>query len=332
MDADTAEMLRGTLRGVLSESTGGAVLDRLGELGWEGVVADDPEASYGALFEEQGRALARSPALDLVVLDALRPLLGDPDAGTAMAYPRPPAAGEPTATAKLGARVEVTVDAVALDGFDRARQIVVPVQANGGTAVAVLDRGDWLSVTPLGGLDPSAGWVRLTGDLTVDADRVHHGDEAAAAWAEACRAARRALGHELVGIAERMLEIAVDHVRDRYQFGRPIGSFQAPKHRLAEVLVTLSAAKDGLHEAWHSDEPIVADVARSLAGRAQAEAARQGQQVCGGIGFTTEFPLFGYVRRGGVLDALLGSWRAQRVAVGERLLRDRTVPRVPEFR
>jgi alkylation response protein AidB-like acyl-CoA dehydrogenase len=95
------------------------------------------------------------------------------------------------------------------------------------------------------------------------------------------------------------------------------------------VLVTLSAAKAALHESWaNADDPLVATVARSIAGRAHAEASRHGQQVCGGIGFTWEFGLHAYIRRGGLLDTLLGSWRGQRVSVGEHVIAAGEAPRV----
>jgi alkylation response protein AidB-like acyl-CoA dehydrogenase len=171
--------------------------------------------------------------------------------------------------------------------------------------------------------------VQVEGRTTVPAGQIVGGAEAADAWRTAVDWARRAQGHELVGITERMLEIAVEHVKDRHQFGRPIGSFQAVKHRLAEALVALTAARLALAEAWRDDSEPLARVARVLAGRAQAETAAHCLQVCGGIGFTWEFPLRGYVRRGALVEALLGSWRSLRADVGRELVRTQVVPRLP---
>jgi hypothetical protein len=294
----------------------GNVLDRLAELGWDDVVAEDPEASIGSLFEEQGRQLAASPVLDTVVLSAL----GDVAERAAVVYPAVSNGDRPSAC--IDSRGVLELSGVALAGFDRASRLVAPVPAEDGVALAIADVGDWLSVRPIGGMDPSAGWVAVTGRAPAS---VVEGD----AWKGAVVAARRAIGHELVGMTDRILEIAVEHVKSRVQFGRPIGANQAVKHRLAEVLVTLSAAKAALHESWaNADDPLVATVARSIAGRAHAEASRHGQQVCGGIGFTWEFGLHAYIRRGGLLDTLLGSWRGQRVSVGEHVIAAGEAPRV----
>lgn len=329
MDAETSQMLRTTLRQVLAETSGAAVPARLDELGWNQVVADDAAASIGALFEEQGRALCPSPALDSVVVDALQPVLGAEVAGAAVLYPALEAGAEPSSIAKPGAMLELDVNGVALPGLERSERIVVPVSLDGEIALCVLEREGSLAVRPAGGLDPSAGWLRIEGTVTLTQGCVLGGTEAGAAWAVALAAAYRAQGHELVGMTDRILEIAVDHVTNRYQFGRAIGSFQAVKHRLAEVLVTQIAARSALRDAWADDRPPLATVARILAGRAQDEAARQGLQVCGAIGFTWEFPLHHYVRRGAMLDALLGSWRSLRVDLGRDLIAAGRVPRLP---
>jgi alkylation response protein AidB-like acyl-CoA dehydrogenase len=128
-----------------------------------------------------------------------------------------------------------------------------------------------------------------------------------------------------------MLDLAVGHATERHQFGRPIGSFQAVKHRLADVFVLTTAARAALHESWRADDPMVSAIARSLAARAHAEACRQCQQVMGGMGFTSEVPLHRYLRRGGLLDTLLGTGRALRTEIGSRILTERTVPRIPKF-
>ena len=137
-----------------------------------------------------------------------------------------------------------------------------------------------------------------------------------------------ALGHELVGLARAMLELARRHALDRVQFGRPIGSFQAVRHRLAESLVALEAADGLLSAAWEDPSPVTAAMAKGLAGRSARTVARHAQQVLAGIGFTAEHPLHRYVRRTIVLDQLLGASsvltraarrrraRAHRVAAG----------------
>lgn len=82
--------------------------------------------------------------------------------------------------------------------------------------------------------------------------------------------ARRALSFELVGVVREMVAIAVDHATERHQFGRPIGSFQAVQHRLAEAKVALEAADQAAQRSLHSDDALVATMAKLLAGRPAA--------------------------------------------------------------
>ena len=119
-------------------------------------------------------------------------------------------------------------------------------------------------------------------------------------------AGRRALGWWLTGVGRAMLALARSHALDRVQFGRPIASFQAVRHRLAETLVALDGAEATLLAA--SDEA-GSMLAKAAAGHAALTAARHCQQVLGGIGFTAEHGLHRHVRRALVLDGLLGSAR-----------------------
>ncbi len=131
---------------------------------------------------------------------------------------------------------------------------------------------------------------------------------------------RIALGWWLVGSSRAMLTLARTHALDRTQFGKPIASFQAVRHRLAETLVaiegaeaTLTAATVDLHTdstVPHDDSLLRALLAKAAAGRAALITCRHTQQVHGGIGFTAEHSLHRHIRRAHMLDALLGSSRA----------------------
>ncbi|MFD0901985.1 acyl-CoA dehydrogenase family protein [Actinomadura sediminis] len=123
-------------------------------------------------------------------------------------------------------------------------------------------------------------------------------------------AGRRALGWWLAGTGRAMLRLAREHALDRAQFGRPIASFQAVRHRLAETLVALEGAEAAL-AAPHdpADADLAALLGKAAAGRAALTAARHCQQVLGGIGFTEEHGLHRHVRRALVLDGLLGGSR-----------------------
>ena len=103
-----------------------------------------------------------------------------------------------------------------------------------------------------------------------------------------------------------MLSLARQHALDRVQFGRPVASFQAIRHRLAETLVAIEGAEATLQS---TDDDLSSLLAKAAAGQAALTTARHCQQVLGGIGFTAEHELHRHVRRALVLDGLLGSTR-----------------------
>lgn len=119
-------------------------------------------------------------------------------------------------------------------------------------------------------------------------------------------AGRRALGWWLVGSSRAMLSLTRQHALDRVQFGRPIASFQAVRHRLAETLVAVEGAESTLRAAT---DDLGCLLAKAAAGQAALTAAKHCQQVMGGIGFTAEHDLHRHVKRVMVLDGLLGSAR-----------------------
>lgn len=330
MDTESREMLRKTVRHLLTTTDAAQVPASLDELGWDDVAADDPEAAWGALFEEQGALPCSTAALDALVLPALAGALRTDAlpastlstasvAKVAVAYPDPRRGAAPTSTLSDG---RVVLNGIAVATASRATRWLVPLSCG-----VALVRADGVQLTPITGIDVDAGWSRVAGSAVVE-DVVESAD-ASAAWAQAVRLARLGLGHEIVGNTARMLDIAVEHVKGRVQFGVAIGSFQAVKHRLADVHVALEAARAALHEAWQSGDATVAAVAGSLAAKAHGDASKHCMQVCGGIGFTWEFPLHQHVRRGMLLDVLLGSGKSQRVEIGQRLLRERVSPRLP---
>ena len=110
------------------------------------------------------------------------------------------------------------------------------------------------------------------------------------------------------------------------QFGRPIGSFQAVRHRLAESLIALEAADSLLAAAWDDPSPVLAAMAKGMAGRAARTAARHCQQVLAGIGFTAEHPFHRFFRRVVVLDQLLGAGTALTRQLGTDVLATGTLP------
>jgi hypothetical protein len=144
-------------------------------------------------------------------------------------------------------------------------------------------------------------------------------------------AGRHALGWWLVGASRAMLSLARQHALDRRQFGRPVASFQAIRHRLAETLVAVEGAEATLVAA--ADEPTDLGflLAKAAAGQAALIAARHCQQVVGGIGFTAEHELHRHVKRALVLDGMLGSARELTREAGATLRAKRCAPRLADL-
>jgi hypothetical protein len=143
----------------------------------------------------------------------------------------------------------------------------------------------------------------------------------------ALAAGRVAGGGWLLGSGRAMLALARQHAVDRVQFGKPIASFQAVRHKLADTLVALDGAEAVLRAAAPG-ENLSALLAKAAAGRAALLAARHCQQVLGGIGFTAEHPLHHHVKRALVLDCLLGSTRELTREAGRVVLASGSAPRL----
>ena len=138
-------------------------------------------------------------------------------------------------------------------------------------------------------------------------------------------AGRRALGWWLVGTSRAMLTLARRHALDRVQFGRPVASFQAVRHRLAETLVAIEGAEATLGA---TTDDFGSLLAKAAAGQAALTAAKHCQQVLGGIGFTAEHELHRHVKRALLLDGLLGSARELTREAGARLRAKGSAPRL----
>lgn len=163
----------------------------------------------------------------------------------------------------------------------------------------------------------------LGGDLPIR--RVPEGDPVPLA------AGRRALGWWLVGTGRAMLSLAREHALARQQFGRPVASFQAIRHRLAETLVAVEGAEATLLAAAAEPDDLGCLLAKAAAGQAALTAARHCQQVLGGIGFTAEHELHRHLERALVLDGLLGSARELTREAGALLRASGSAPRLADL-
>jgi hypothetical protein len=144
-------------------------------------------------------------------------------------------------------------------------------------------------------------------------------------------AGRHALGWWLVGAGRAMLSLGRQHALDRSQFGRPVASFQAIRHRLAETLVGIEGAEATLVTAAAEPDDLSFLLAKAAAGQAALTAARHCQQVLAGIGFTAEHELHRHIKRALVLDAMLGSSRELTREAGKALRSRGFAPRLAQL-
>jgi hypothetical protein len=297
------------MRGVLANGDGAPLPHRLGALGWDELIASEPAAAIGALCEEHGRACASARALDVVVAAALDAPL---DTGAAVVHPALATGDDPPGKAENGA---LLVDGRALD--PDATTLLVPT-ADG---VGVVARKE-LSIVRHEGFDEALGMTTVAGSVAAALE--YRGGS----WPAVVDAARRALAHELIGVAEASLALAVEHVTRRHQFGHPIAAFQSVRHRLADVHVAITAARCAADAAWAESGFVTSAAAKALAGRAALMATRDAQQVCGALGFTWEHTLHRYLRRAWMLDALYGTATELQRRIGALLAQTGEVPRV----
>jgi hypothetical protein len=209
---------------------------------------------------------------------------------------------------ETGAHAPVLNDVV-LRAAGREGGSTVPLPFAGGSWI-VWERTDQPSST-------------LGGDLPIH--RVGQGDPVPVA------AGRHALGWWLVGTSRAMLSLARQHAVDRVQFGRPVASFQAIRHRLAETLVAVEGAEATLVAAAAEPDDLSYLLAKAAAGQAALIAARHCQQVLGGIGFTAEHELHRHIKRSLVLDAMLGSSRELTREAGVALRAKGFAPRLAQL-
>ena len=135
-----------------------------------------------------------------------------------------------------------------------------------------------------------------------------------------------ALAAEQVGGAQACLDMAVQYAKDRVQFGRPIGSFQAIKHKCADMLLEVESAKSAAYYAgWAASElndelPSVASLAKAYCSEAYFHAAAENIQIHGGIGFTWEHPAHLYFKRAKSSELLFGDPTYHREQLAQRIV------------
>jgi alkylation response protein AidB-like acyl-CoA dehydrogenase len=336
-------------------TTPDALWAQMVELGWPALTV--PEAAGGlgmgavelaVVVEELGRVLAPGPFVATVTQFA--PVVaeaGSPDQQER--FLGGVAAGEMTGTlALVEANGSIDVGRVAatatrdghgfvLEGTKAmvvdaptADEIVVVARTPGtsgadGVGAFVVPRAD-VGVEPVEPLDPSRPLGRVTlGGVRVTADRVlgEPGPATATAVGRAVEMAVTALAVETVGAAQAIFDITLAYAKQREQFGAPIGSFQAIKHKFADMLVALERARATSYFAAltiaEDDErrALAASMAKAAAGDCAALLAKEGIQIHGGIGYTWEHDMHLYVRRVRSSSLLFGNAAQHRARVAD---------------
>jgi len=284
----------------------------LAELGWPGIAVDEAFAGQGLgilelaiLAEELGRAVAPVPFLPTALAATLiehagsdeqraRWLPGLASGETRGAVASADGAGPDLAPGARDAEVIVVVD-------DEVARVVPAAEADLQPARSI----DPTRPGALVALAPGAG-EELPGDVPAAVDR-----------------ALVAVSAELVGVCGRALDMTVAYVKDRRQFGTPVGAYQAVSHRCAEMLLATERARAATtFAAWAADAdpeqlPAAAAMAKVTASDAGREVTGAAIQLHGGIGFTWEADVHWLYKRAQVDAALLGGARVHRARLAE---------------
>jgi alkylation response protein AidB-like acyl-CoA dehydrogenase len=295
------------------------------------------------VLEEMGAALLCAPFFSSVAL-AANALLTSGDDEAKKSYLPGIASGETIATlaitedngkwdfSGIECKAEKKGDGWVLNGHKMfvldghvANLIVVAARTAAGVSLFVL-QGDapGLTRTPLPTMDQTRKQARLEFS---DTPAVLVGTDAGAepGLTKTLDLAAVALAAEQVGGAQRVLDSSVEYAKTRIQFGRPIGSFQAIKHKCADMLLEVESAKSAAYyAAWaaaeDSDElPVVASLAKSYCSEAYFHAAAENIQIHGGIGFTWEHPAHLYFKRAKSSELLFGDPSYHRELLAQRI-------------
>jgi alkylation response protein AidB-like acyl-CoA dehydrogenase len=323
--------------------------EEMAELGWPGLALPEEGGGQGlgvvelaVLFEEMGYALAPSPLLSttlagLVLAERgsdeqkerwLRPLASGAARGAAALFD----AGSPASIGGFSMEAKADGDGVVLDGekvlaIDGGSADLLVVATSDGRRHLVERGADGVTVTPEASLDPTRRlWavafdgVRVGPEATLDGEQA---DYLPVLW-RVCVA----LAAESTGVAQRTLEMAVAYAKDRKQFGRPIGSYQAVSHRCAQMLLETENSRSAVYgAAWaadaeHESLPLAASMAKAYASDAGRRVPDASIQVHGGIGFTWEHDLHFFLKRGTANAATFGDPKWHRERVADALLAD----------
>ncbi len=297
------------------------------------------------ILEEMGRALLCAPYFSSAILAAtaliesgdeaacgdLLPGIADGSATATLAWVEKLGAWD--TAARIDTRAVATTDGwsltgrktLVLDGTTASLLLVAAATSAGPSLFAVVPGAAGMTSRPLKTLDTTRAFSSIEFDGTPG--RIIGAEGTAAGVLErTLQVAAVALAAEQTGTAERCLEISVDYAKLRKQYGRPIGSFQALKHRFVDLLLEIETAKSAVYHAAAAaadadpELPLVASMAKASASDALVHAASEMIQFHGGIGFTWEHDAHLYFRRAKTTEQFLGSPQVHREIVASLLL------------
>ena len=289
----------------------------LSELGWPGIAVSEEYGGQGLgqielsiLCEELGRSLAPVPFLPSALAATVIEQAGSPEQRERWL----PGLASGETIGALGSAVEGSAELV-IGGADA--QVIVLVEPDGSGRVVAADD---VEVTPLEAIDPTRSAAAVSAP----------GDEGELPG-EVCVGLGRALisvSAELVGVCDRALAMTVEYVKDRKQFGVPVGAYQAVSHRCAQMLLETEKARSTTAFAgWTADaDPERLAEAAAMAKASASEAGREvtaaAIQMHGGIGFTWEADVHWLFKRAQLDAALLGGAKRHRAQIAS-ILADR---------
>jgi alkylation response protein AidB-like acyl-CoA dehydrogenase len=321
----------------------------MAELGWPGLALPEEWGGQGlgivdlaVLFEELGYALAPTPLLSDTVAGLalatcgsdeqkerwLRPLAAGEIRGTPAIYD----AGSSAQVGEFEMEARSDGDGVVLDGekvlvMDAATADFFLVATADGRRHIVEREADGVTVSQENSIDPTRrlysvrfDQVRVGADATLPGERADYHP----VFHRVCIA----FSAELTGVAQRALEMAIEYAKERQQFGRPIGSYQAVSHRCAQMLLETENSRSAtLYAAWTADAepdtlPLAASMAKAYSSDAGMRVTDAAIQVHGGIGFTWEHDLHFFLKRATGNAAMFGDPKWHRERVAERVLAD----------
>jgi alkylation response protein AidB-like acyl-CoA dehydrogenase len=229
-----------------------------------------------------------------------------------------------TLTADAGGTLNGTKTFV-LDGHTADLVIVLARNAGGGLGLyAVEGNASGLTRTPLSTMDQTRKQAKLEFS-GVQGQEISKSGFSWSDFSTVLDLAAVALAAEQVGGAQKCLDMAVEYAKVRVQFGRPIGSFQAIKHKCADMLLEVESAKSAAYYAgWCAAEmndelPSVASLAKAYCSEAYFHAAAENIQIHGGIGFTWEHPAHLYFKRAKSSELLFGDPTYHRELLAQRI-------------